>query len=555
MIARLARAAGLLAVALLAQLGAAQSLPGSLVVPPDVVAGGADGIALRTPSGQVGYLAGLGWTNGAALPAPDVDEAGRLRLAPEAAAGLGLPHLAGVRTGLNGATTRLVLDFGATDAAALEGARREGTVGPDRPLELALPGVLVPDGALVAREGLRLTALPAGGAEPARLRLTAPAAGATVFPLAAPTRLVIDLTPVPPGAEPPPSEAVGPADAGRAEDPSGAVAAVPVPADPIEPTPRELAPGVRYRTLGADGREGRSRVHVVELAPGAVELRVVGRSGEGRPVAAWADGGIAAINAGYFDPDGFDAIGLRRIAGTLLSWPSRGRAAVGFGPEGTVIARAGADVRVRVDGRLAAEARLAGDGPWAWSRREGDRVGSARTGVLVLAEGGRVLANRIGPRPVPEGGAALAYDPAVRALALVEPGQRVEVRAELTPPALERARWAVEAGPLLVQDGRPAFAPEREGFPRGRRILDEATQQAALGVRPDGTVLLVVAERMVAEDLVPLFLRLGAQAALRLDSGSSATLVADGRAVNRLLSRRVESAIVAVPAVSARDAR
>jgi hypothetical protein len=568
MIDRLVRAAGPLAVAALLATGVAQPAAGPLVVPPDVVAESSDGISLRTPAGRVGYLAGLGWTHGAVLPPPAVDDAGRLRLAPATAAGLGLPHLAGVRTGLNDATTRLVVDFGATEAAALEAARREAVVAPDRALELALPGVLVPDGALLARDGLRLDALPGRGADPPRLRLTAPAARATVFPLAGPTRLVIDLTPLPPGAEPTPGAPAGapePRDPGDAPAAPGAAAAPGASAAPgeaaggasaaVEPTLRALAPGVRYRTLAADGREGVSRVHVVELAPGAVELRVVGRSGEGRPVAAWADGGIAAINAGYFDPDGFDAIGLRRIGGTLLSWPSRGRAAVGFGPDGTVIARAGADVRVRVDGRLAAEARLAGDGPWAWSQREGARVGSARTGVLVLAAGGRVVANRIGPQPVPAGGAALAYDPAVRALALVEPGQRVQVRAELTPPALQRARWAVEAGPLLVQDGRPAFDPEREGFARGRRILDEATQQAALGVRPDGTVLLVVAERMVAQDLVPLFLRLGARAAMRLDSGSSATLVADGRAVNRLLSRRVESAIVAVPAVSARDAR
>jgi exopolysaccharide biosynthesis protein len=102
----------------------------------------------------------------------------------------------------------------------------------------------------------------------------------------------------------------------------------------------------------------------------------------------------------------------------------------------------------------------------------------------------------------------------------------------------------VEAGPLLLKDGRPAFEPEREAFARGVRILDEVTQQAAIGVRADGTVLLVAAEAMVAADLVALFEALGARDAMRLDSGGSTTLVADGLVLNRRTERAVANAIV-----------
>lgn len=306
-----------------------------------------------------------------------------------------------------------------------------------------------------------------------------------------------------------------------------------------------------YLRRAAEALHGPTIVHVVELAPGAVELRVVGRSGEGRTVAGWADGAVAAINAGYFDPDTFAAIGLRRIGGTLLSWPSRGRAVVGFGAPGTVVARPSTRAIVRVDGRTVVDVPLEDGEPLSWSASEGARVGSPRHGVLVVGPDGRAIRNVVGPERVPESGSALAYDPDLRPLALVDPGQRVDVGAILAPGGLNRSPWVVEAGPMLVEDGRAAFAPELEGFARGQRILDEPTQQAALGVRADGTVLFVVAERMVAEDLVPLFLSLRADAALRLDSGSSATLVADGRTVNRLLSRRVESAIVAVTSASA----
>ena len=52
---------------------------------------------------------------------------------------------------------------------------------------------------------------------------------------------------------------------------------------------------------------------------------------------------------------------------------------------------------------------------------------------------------------------------------------------------------------------------------------------------------------MRAQDLVPLFLTLGAQEAMRLDSGGSAALYGGGRLLNRTAERRIVSAIVVVP--------
>jgi hypothetical protein len=507
----------------------AQPSSGQVVVPPDLVSVADDAVTFRTLGSQVSYLAGLGWTTGWAAPPPEPTEDGGAIVTSETAALLRLPRIAGVRSGLDGATTRLVVDLVDLPADALAPTasieRVDAAVGPGRPLLWTLPPLALPvgeaPGVLFARGGLRLEARVGNGAT--TLALDGPAARADAFALRAPDRIVVDLVPAGPGD-------------GVAAD-GGEV--------------RELAPGVRYRRLRTTGSDGPTVAHVVELDPRQVDLRVVASGGEGRTVAGWADGGVAAINAGYFDPASFASIGLRRVAGTLLSWPSRGRAAVGFGTAGTIVARASARAQIDVDGIRVADLRLEDERALSWSAVPGTRVGSARVGVLVLDADGRVLSNTIGPRTVPEGGSALAYPAELRPLALVEPGRRVDVGARLLPDGLEASRYAVEAGPLLVQDGRAAFQPEREGFARGQRILDEATQQAALGVRPDGTVLMVVAERMIAEDLVPLFLELGAQAALRLDSGSSATLVADGRTVNRLLARPVESAIVAVPAAEA----
>jgi len=161
--------------------------------------------------------------------------------------------------------------------------------------------------------------------------------------------------------------------------------------------------------------------------------------------------------------------------------------------------------------------------------------------------GGRVLENKIGPRRVPEGGFALVYPPQNRALALLDEGDTVTLDLRVEPPDFERVRYAVEAGPLLVKDGLPAYEPTVESFALGQRILDGLTQQAAVGVTRDGTTLMLVAETMRAAELVPLFIALGADRAMRLDSGSSTTLVVDGQVVNRSGERRVVSAIVLVP--------
>jgi exopolysaccharide biosynthesis protein len=54
---------------------------------------------------------------------------------------------------------------------------------------------------------------------------------------------------------------------------------------------------------------------------------------------------------------------------------------------------------------------------------------------------------------------------------------------------------------------------------------------------------------MTTAELVPLFLELGAEEALQLDSGGSSTLVVAGEVVNRptLLQRRVATVIAYTP--------
>ena len=481
------------------------------------------------------YVDGLGWLAGFAAPPPRVQD-GVAWVVPEVAAALGLapeqsgsppsadgapppvdggqPRLVGVRVS-GQVDVRVVLDLEGIPTDALRGVGTVGRIDPGGALRLELPRLTLP-AVLPATAGVIDLAWRDGGPGPS-LALSGGGFAYDVFALAEPTRLVIDLRP----------------------DRDG----VPASDERVE----ALAPGVVYRTFRALGSGGPSRVHVLEVAPGVGQWRVVGAPGEAQPTLRWADGGFVAINGGYFEPATRAAIGLLVVDGVWLSPPSRGRAVIGFGPDGVVIDRAQVRTGLWLDDRLVlsldhelAEQVSEHATPGAWA-------GSGRMGALTVDAGGVVTANRVGPVRVPDDGRVIVYPPELRVAALAEPGTTVRTAVRLRPAALERVSHAVEAGPLLVQGGRAAFAPELEAFARGVRILDEVTQQAAIGVTADGTVLLVAAEAMVAADLVPLMLDLGAVDAMRLDSGGSTTLVADGRVLNRLTERAVANAIVWLP--------
>jgi hypothetical protein len=472
------------------------------------VVGGA--ATLRYGSVESTYVDGIGWLNGWPAPPPELRDGVVVvdgTLLPWL--GVDLPRIEDIRSS-GESSLRIVLDLGGHDPEALAQLERRGDLGAGQQLVLELPPTLLP---------VELP-LAVGSAELAwqqdrdgtRLAIAAGAVRYSVDVLSSPTRVVIDLLPTAPPM--------------------------------FTPVDREVRTGARYRRFAYANGLGGSVVHALELDPGAGELRVVGESGIPRTLSELASGGYAAINGGYFDPDTFTTIGLLTVDRGLLSAPSRNRAALATGPDGVAIARVQANAELVVAGRSLHAAQL-GEG-WRLATGSGAQVGTPRDGVLTLALGS-VVGNRIGPVIVPEGGSALIYDPALRALAAVEPGARAELRLSYRPRAFSGASYALEAGPLLVADGRPAFEPELEGFARGQRILDEITQQAAVGVRSDGTLLFVVAEAMTAEGLVPLLLALGAERAMRLDSGSSAGLLIDGELVNRPFERRLVTALVWVP--------
>lgn len=470
---------------------------------------------------QAVYVSGLGWLGVFSGPPPQQlgAEVWVPLVVAQALVGSTLLETRGVITSVRIAgreEVRVVLDMAGLAPEDLRPLATIGSVAAGERLQLALPARLSdPSPAtVVGLFELQWRTSPVG----TTLLVSGGAFGYHLFALADPSRLVLDLRPATsPGL-------------GFAEQ------------------VQQLAPGVVYRTYRAPANHGSSRVHVLEVAPSEGVWTVRAVAGESRATLAWAQPGLVAINGGYFDAGSRSSIGLLVINGEWLSPPSRGRAVVAFGPQGVVIDRVQSRTAVVVDARTVVSLSDPLAGSIGVYRQPGVLAGSTSVGVLVLNADMILLANRVGPAEVPADGVVVVYPANLRALALVEPGSRVHTHTRLTPAGLEGALFAVEAGPLLVKNGLADFAPEQEAFARGVRILDEVTQQAAIGIRADGTVLLVAAETMVAADLVPLMLALGAEDAMRLDSGGSATLVADGRVLNRTRERAVVNAIVYQPA-------
>jgi exopolysaccharide biosynthesis protein len=121
----------------------------------------------------------------------------------------------------------------------------------------------------------------------------------------------------------------------------------------------------------------------------------------------------------------------------------------------------------------------------------------------------------------------------------------------------------MQAGPLLVRDGRVVDAGDREGFSAGSEQFDsditvERHPRCALGLG-DGELLAVCCDGrrsgvdagLELVELARLMLSFGAREAINLDGGGSATLVHRGHLLNRPYSHHRQPAPESRPVVTA----
>jgi hypothetical protein len=149
---------------------------------------------------------------------------------------------------------------------------------------------------------------------------------------------------------------------------------------------------------------------------------------------------------------------------------------------------------------------------------------------------------------------------AARGCVHIDGSVRLVARGEL--PA-EAGGDLVQAGPLLVRDGRPMVGADAEGFSAGAAQFDSDISigrypRSALGVG-DGELLAVCCDgRRTGVDaglelgeLARLMLSFGAHGAINLDGGGSATLVHRGHLLNRPYSSVDQPAPESRPVVTA----
>lgn len=393
------------------------------------------------------------------------------------------------------------------------------------------------------------------------------------------------------------------------------------------PQPEACAGRITATPLYPDQSAGPWRVHVVEVEPGvfAGSLRTARSNGRaiGRvKTSAIADqfGALVATNGGYFvmereDGSIGESAGLSVVSGVMQSEPSRNRpwflfphadqakaqletsldqvAPVLIWGDGSISPLDGIDRYpdlLRNCGTLSEGAdqiawhdRTCHPDDQLVAIRQGDgfnpsdftRENNADQVIIHLTAQGVV--EPLGTRALAPGDYALIATGARRQEILdrMAQGAKARIAFPLTDHLPEAS--AVSGGPTLIDRGKLVFDEQREGWPFAlaagkaandmHRFVVLRAPRTAIGVRKDGTVLLVVVDgwryaddRVSAvplnggasiDELRRIMLDLGADQAMNLDGGGSSTLVIEGNVVNQPSDasgeRAVGDAVLLIP--------
>ena len=114
-----------------------------------------------------------------------------------------------------------------------------------------------------------------------------------------------------------------------------------------------------------------------------------------------------------------------------------------------------------------------------------------------------------------------------------EIGKTVEYRIVYTDADGNKVDWsdvveAVGAGPTLVRNGEINVDPVSEGFTEAK-ILSLSFARSAIGVTPQGDILLVTVPNATVYQLAQIMKQLGAYNAMNLDGGASSGLYFKGK--------------------------
>ena len=294
---------------------------------------------------------------------------------------------------------------------------------------------------------------------------------------------------------------------------------------------KDLGNGLAY-TFWQDDMSGLPvRIYALTLAPDSrYELRpfsgagaVNGRGRLARAVAA--NGARAAVNACYFDTDGW-VIGNCKWNGSFFGVDDTPRSAFVVDKEGKASIQKDLSYLGTVslpDGRTLTIKGL------NRQRIREVRVSKGRA-TEVSAKGNM----RLDSDSLVLSGHGANAD----ALAHIRRGDRVAIAQTLGSRLADEARLVVGGGPLLVEKGVVNVRSREESI--APDIAYGRAPRTGIGIKADGTVLLMVVDGrsrysagMSLNEFARYLKRFGAVSAVNLDGGGSSEMVLDGRIMNR----------------------
>lgn len=306
------------------------------------------------------------------------------------------------------------------------------------------------------------------------------------------------------------------------------------------PTRQTLAPGFELVREYVWTPQPLQLVRLI-AAKGSWRMRPVGKPGTRALPSELAPGALAVLNGGYYDPKTATPIGLWVEDGVPLSLPYGRSALVWDGglPQATV-------PRFEAWVETSGERYPVGLNRWPahlTAHTLPGPVGRPGENVIVV-KGDRIAHTYPAPVTLAPGQWALSYPAGDREWAgRLKPGDRLALYVHLNPPV----RYALEAGPLLIQAGRLAYHPSAEGFDANAPQITKVTYQAAVAWTREGELWFVTSGKTTPGTLAEQLLKLGAWGAIRMDAGGSAQLYVRGELVYPERPRPVVSGLALWP--------
>lgn len=320
----------------------------------------------------------------------------------------------------------------------------------------------------------------------------------------------------------------------------------------VENTKNDMGKGLTHIYRREDMNGLPVEVNILEIAPknryilkpfsGAVD-----KNGRGTLLkASRAVGARAAVNASYFDTDGW-IIGNLKLDGEWLGMESQPRSALVVADGKPMVMQDLAyqgraffpKLGTFIDVKGINRSRIAGD-VVLYTHYYGPNTKTNQWGCEIrIAANGRVTeVSKNGSMKLDKDSVVLsAHGDAAKVLERVQVSDSVRLRETLGNETADGAELVLGAGPSLVADGKADVRSREENI--AADIARGRAPRTAAGVKKDGTVILLVVDGrssasagMTLQELASYMVKLGAWQAVNFDGGGSSEMVLDGKILN-----------------------